>query len=303
MFEQTTTVAGPSILPSAQDAPSLARYRIVKPLAAGLDASVFAAVARTASALSFFVHRVHPALAVDPRIRRNILEHAEAGLHVEHPNVVPIADVDEVDGELLIVTPDTGGTLLADLVRERIPFSIAMRLTLDALHGLTAVHEAGYVHGHLRPQNVIVGTDGVARIAELGIAERLCPTMGRYGYTAPEALESRSWRPSADTYALGVVLWEMLAGRRLFAADGELASLRLAAAAHVPTLIGVNRSIPVAFDCLLKRALARSVKDRFDGARGFADALAHWGCLDIATRAEVAIWLERRKICSKVTTI
>jgi eukaryotic-like serine/threonine-protein kinase len=303
MFEQTTTVAALSILPSAQDVPSLARYRIVRPVVAGLDASVFAAVAREASALSFYVHHVSSALAADPRIRRNILEHAEAGLGVEHPNVVPIVDIDETGGELLIVTRNTEGTSIADLALDRIPLSIAMRLALDALHGLTAIHEAGFTHGHLRPQNLVVGPDGFARIAELGIAERLCPTTGRYGYTAPEAIESRRWSPSADTYALSVVLWEMLAGRRLFAADGELASLRLAAAAHVPTLIGVNRSVPSGFDRLMKRALARSVRDRFDGARAFADALAHWGCLDIATRAEVVVWLECRKIRSNVTRI
>jgi len=289
MFERTTPVAWPSTPASPRDLPSTARYRCVKQLASGEASSMYVAVARDAPSLGFLVHRVH-----EPRLRADALAAAEAGGHVVHRNVLPLVEVDDTGADLLLVRAAMSGTPVDALARDRVPLAIAVHIVLDALEGLAAVHAAGCVHGHLNPHNVIVGEDGVTRLAELGILERLCPCDERHGYTAPEALESGKRDASSDTYALAVVLWEMLAGRRLFAADGALASLRLAAAAHVPTLIGVNRSVPAPFDALIKRALARSPRDRFESAVGFAEALARLARFELATRAEVVVWLHRR---------
>jgi len=224
-------------------------------------------------------------------LRESILNEARLGSLVRHPNVVSINDVEEVgDGELLLVMDYIDGGSLSQLINgQQLPLGIALRVILDAAAGLDAIHNAtdldgkplGLVHRDVSPQNILLGLDGVARVADFGIAKGASdkghtgPTMrrGKFGYMSPEYIKMRVTNMSSDMFALGVVLWEALAGRRLFEGPTGLDSIKLAMAAEVPSLREINGMVSNELDAFVQRALSRSPLDRFGSMRHFGDEL------------------------------
>jgi formylglycine-generating enzyme required for sulfatase activity/serine/threonine protein kinase len=256
-----------------------------------------------------------PHLARDPRVRAVYMEEARRASRVRHPNVVPTLDVVAADGELLIVMDYVHGETLARLARtsrerrQPVPLRIALAIASNVLCGLQAAHEATsergapmpIVHRDLSPENVIVGVDGVARVLDLGLgraSERTAASHDEGGprklaYIAPEQLAEAPVTPATDIYAAGVVLWELLAGRRLFVRDDRTPSVLLdklmhgrieAPSTHAP-------SLPAALDAIVLSALGRRPSSRFGSARAMASAIE--AVCDVATAREVGDWVER----------
>jgi serine/threonine protein kinase len=290
------------------DLPKSSRYRLVKCIASGGMGAVFVGVHRGAEGFerTVAIKRAHKHLVHDAAFRETILTEARHGSAVRHPNVVSIDDVEEVDGELLLVMDYIEGGSLSQLLSggRRMPVGIALRIVLDAALGLHAIHTAkdaagqplGLVHRDISPQNILVGVDGVTRIADFGIAKgvrdpgRTGPSMrrGKFGYMSPEYIKYRVSSASSDLFALGIVLWESLAGRRLFEGATGLESIKLAAAAVVPSLRGIRPEISVEVDTLVQRCLARSPVDRFRNPRELVERLQAIANAAIASRADVA---------------
>lgn len=141
---------------------------------------------------------------------------------LRHPNIVSIIEVgeDATLGAYLVMEWVDGGNLRARLdVAEggRLSIPEALRITRDILAGLGAAHDAGIVHRDVKPENILLDSDGTAKLADFGIAgEWAMAGRGTQGYMAPEqadALQSDAAGPAADIYSVGVVLFEMLAGR------------------------------------------------------------------------------------------
>jgi serine/threonine-protein kinase len=232
-----------------------------------------------------------------------------AGIH--HANVVDVRDVEAVGGGLQLVMDYVEGASLGELVSarartcERVPAGVAVRVVLDACAGLHAAHEArddegkplGLVHRDVSPQNILVGVDGVARVTDFGIAK--CaeaseqPTTqgilkGKAGYMAPEYVRGEPVDRRADVFALGVVLWEALAGRRLFRGENDGETLGLVLQASAPKLSETDPAL-APLDAITGRAVARSRDDRFATAEELAQSLekaASAGGL-LATHSEV----------------
>src|SRR5689334_1708582 len=184
------------------------------------------------------IKRLHPNFATDPEFVASFLDEARLAARISHPNVVPTLDVVATDGEVFIVLEYVSGESLGKLWRshtsknERIPIPYSLAIMANALHGLHAAHEVrdergeplAIVHRDVSPQNIIVGTDGVARVLDFGVAKaagRLQETgdsgalKGKIAYMAPEQITGGSVSRVTDVYAAAVVLWELLAGRRL----------------------------------------------------------------------------------------
>jgi serine/threonine-protein kinase len=282
----------------AGDSPQVVgRYAIYGKIASGGMASVHfgrliggAGFSRTVA-----IKRLHPHLAEDPDFLSTMIDEARLAARIHHPNVVPTLDVVAAEGELLLVMEYVRGESLARLVRieaarnQRVPLPIASAVVIGALHGLHAAHEAtsdhgaplGIVHRDVSPQNILVGVDGLARVIDFGIAKaagRLQTTQegqikGKIAYMAPEQVASRPVARTADVYAMGVVLWEVLAGTRLFPGDSQAAVVAkvLAGATEPPSRHAPNLS--AGLDALVMRALARNPVDRFATAMDMAETL------------------------------
>jgi serine/threonine-protein kinase len=276
---------------------SFGRYEIVHPLATGGMGTVYLGRMRAARGVSLTVaiKRINAALASDPRIVRMFVDEARITSRVRHPNVVQTLDVVEEDGELLLVMEYVHGISLQRLLvaardrGERLPLAVVVRIASDVLYGLHAAHEATneqgksleIVHRDVSPQNILVGTDGIARVVDFGIAhatDRLETTLlgevkGKLRYIAPEQFAREAVDRRADIYGVGLLMWEMLTGSamRHGSSPGGLASAILAPRVEPPS--SWVEGVPPELDELVLKALANDPRERFAFATRMAAAL------------------------------
>jgi serine/threonine-protein kinase len=243
----------------------------------------------------FAIKRLHPHLAKEAEFVDMFLDEARLAARIHHPNVVPILEVGtSAEGYYLVmeyIEGDTAARLLARAAQAgaNLPPGIAVRIALDTLNGLHAAHELTDDEGHplhivhrdVSPQNVLVGIDGASRITDFGVAHaatRLSSTRtgqlkGKLAYMSPEQARGSVVDRRADVFAMGVVLWEMLAGRRLFKASNDAETLHRILFAPMPTVRGAGVDIPIPLDTVCMRALEREVETRYASAAEFADEL------------------------------
>jgi serine/threonine-protein kinase len=161
-------------------------------------------------------------LARDEELQRRFLREARLSARLAHPNVVRVFDVGEEDGRPFIAMEYVEGETLAELLARRGPMPIGEAATIGTqmCSGLAAVHAAGLVHRDVKPQNLLLGTDGVLKLGDFGIAAahegtRLTlagTVLGTAGYLAPEQARGEQVTAAADIYAMGAVLYELLTG-------------------------------------------------------------------------------------------
>jgi eukaryotic-like serine/threonine-protein kinase len=256
---------------------------------------------------------LHPQFASDPDFRAMFLDEARVCARIRHPNVVPILDVVGLEGELFMVMDYVAGESLSRLVRsarrsnERPPPQIVASIMIGVLEGLHAAHEAvsergeplGIVHRDVSPQNVMVGTDGVARVVDFGVAKaagRLQTTRdgqlkGKLSYMAPEQLRSQAVDRRTDVYAASVVMWEALTGRRLFEAEHEFGIFGQVLEGQVDPPSRHVPEVGAALDAIVMRGLARDPADRCPSALEMA--LAIESAMTPAPARQVGRWVEQ----------
>lgn len=294
------------------------KYETLVKIGTGGMATVYVGRARGALGFSRLVaiKRAHPHVVDDRELRAAMRREAALVAHVHHPNVARVLDVDDSSGELELVLDYVEGCTLVDLLRtttlaKGTPDVRAMlRIVLDAAAGLEAAHRArgedgrllGLVHRDVSPQNVLVGLDGIARLTDFGIAAArdregdataTGVLKGKLGYMAPEYVEHYRADARSDAFSLGVVVWEALAGKRLFKAPTEIETLKKVLRAVVPPL-GDERPELAPLDALLARALSRRPADRFASVADFAaelEAVARRSDL-VGSHAEVGACVE-----------
>ncbi|SRR5579883_810743 len=264
-------------------------------------------------ARSVAIKRLHPQYAKDPDFVAMFVDEARLAARIAHPNVVPTLDVVSLDNELLLVMEYVRGASLSRLLRtlartgERVPVRIAAAVVGGVLHGLHAAHEAKgetglpleIVHRDVSPQNVLVGTDGIARVLDFGVAKaagrwqstREGQLKGKIAYMAPEQITTGSVTRRTDVYAAAVVLWETLTGRRLFRADNEAKLLTMVLEGDVPLPSQLLPGLPWGFDRIIVRGLERDPERRFSTAREMALELE--AVVGTAPPTEVGDWVER----------
>lgn len=258
------------------------------------------------------VKRMHPHLAKDSEFVAMFVDEARLAARIRHPNVVATLDVLAASDELLIVMEYVHGESLAELVRlaaarkARMPAPVACAVIADVLAGLHAAHEAtdeqgrslGVVHRDVSPTNVLVGADGIARLADFGVARaagRLQVTRegqvkGKIAYMAPEQVRGDPLGPAADIYGASVVLWEILTGRRLFVGqrDAQVVEGILYGAIEAPS--AVASSVPEALNAVVLRGLARDPTVRFGTAHEMMQEIT--AAVRPASPSEVSDWVE-----------
>jgi hypothetical protein len=241
------------------------------------------------------IKRLHPQLAANAEMASMFADEARVSARIIHANVVPVLDVVQAEGELLLVMEYVHGESLSRLLGharaegEAVSASIVAAILGDVLHGLHAAHEARGEDGHplrvvhrdVSPQNVLVGADGIARVVDFGIAKAvgMAPVTrdgqlrGKVPYMAPEQLARRSIDRRVDVWAAGVVLWEALAGKRLFEAEDDQALMGHVLEDVIAPPSQSNGAVPPELDAITLRALERDPDRRFPDARAMATAL------------------------------
>ena len=286
-------VAAPGVLWAGT---KLGRYELLHPIASGGMAQVWAA--EQTGDLGFrkliALKTIRPDFAFDPTFRSMFLDEARLASRIHHANVVEVLDLG-VEGPIVFqaMTFVEGAPLSAWLNKagaNRLPLGAGLRIAIDMLHGLHAAHELcdddgsllGLVHRDVSPQNVLIGVDGIAKLADFGIAKAFGRSTeetsygdvkGKLGYVATELLDGFPASPQSDLFSAGVVLWEVLTGRRLFKLQtGEdTTSARKRMSAYDPRQVVPELSERLS--AIAMRALERDPFARFRSSLEMADAL------------------------------
>jgi len=292
----------------------LGRYTVFAEIASGGMASVHlgrlmgsAGFSRTVA-----IKRLHPHLARNPDFVAMFLDEARLVSRIRHPNVVHTLDVVSDENELLIVMEYIQGESLARIIRAastqgmKLPPTVASAILVGSLDGLHAAHEAtsergsplNIVHRDISPQNIIVGSDGVARVLDFGVAKaagRVHETKdgsvkGKFAYMSPEQLGRSEVDRRTDVFAAAIVLWETLTGERLFDGDNLAEIVNAVVNKEVSPPSARAPDLTPELDEVVLRGLSRDADRRYGSAHEFAVALEQV-CRPASAR-EVAEWVE-----------
>jgi eukaryotic-like serine/threonine-protein kinase len=217
-------------------------------------------------------------LAGDSELVTRFEREARLTASLEHPNIVPVYAVGEMEGRPFIVMKKLEGRTLAAYLREcgALPGDEVLALMRQLCSGLDFIHARGFIHRDIKSGNIFIGPDGLATILDFGIlrtsenAEALTRTgmvMGTPQYMSPEqALGAREIDHRADLYALAVLLFECLTGTLPFEAESELSLIQMQAHAPPPELIDRAPWVPPSVAEVVKRALAKRPEERYASA-------------------------------------
>jgi eukaryotic-like serine/threonine-protein kinase len=258
------------------------RYELVRPLGHGAMATVDL-MHDTELERLVAVKRLAENLARDEDVRRRFLREARLAARLSHPNVVRVFDVGEDDGRPFIAMEYVEGETLAELLarRRRLPAPEVARLGVQACAALAAAHAAGLVHRDVKPQNLILGADGVLRLSDFGIAvghdgtqlTLVGTVLGTAGYLAPEQARGEQVTAAADIYALGAVLYELLTGEPTRSA-ASLAELGAGDGFRTPDLAKRVPGAPAELVAAVNACLSARPEDRPSSAAALARMLA-----------------------------
>jgi serine/threonine protein kinase len=303
------------------------RYALYDEIASGGMATVH--IGRLLGPVGFArtvaIKRLHAQFAKDPDFVSMFLDEGRLASRIRHPNVIGTLDVIALEGELFLVMEYVPGESLTRLwratyeSRQFIPVSIVSAILAGVLDGLHAAHEAkddeglplGIVHRDVSPHNILVGTDGIARVLDFGVAKatgRLQSThngqlKGKISYMAPEQVHGSVDRRS-DIYSASVVLWEALTGKRLFFAETQAKTL---ANVLYPRVDVPSRLVPALsrhIDEIVMRGLDPNPEGRFSTAREMAQALQQ--AIPPASSYAVGDWVEStagKSLASRATKV
>ncbi|WP_437671059.1 serine/threonine protein kinase [Sorangium sp. So ce131] len=267
------------------------RYRVIKRLASGGMAEVF--VAESAGIEGFkkqvAIKRVLPQLSKKEQFIAMFLDEARLSAHLSHSNVVSVFDIGVGDGTYFIVMEYVDGADLRALLEHQkkvgrpMSVEVAAFMAAKMCQGLAYAHDLStadgkplqIVHRDITPANVLITRYGEVKIVDFGLAKASSQLAesdagiikGKFGYLAPETVLEQGVDQRVDIFALGIILWEMLAGRRLFLGDSDYITVRLVRDAVIPSLQQINSEVPRELEQIIRRALARDPAARYRTAR------------------------------------
>ncbi len=275
------------------------RYRVIERIASGGMAEVYRAESAGLEGFKKVVaiKRVLPHLSEKKKFIGMFLDEARVSAHLNHSNCVQVFDIGVGDNTYFIVMEFVEGADLKVVIDHQrklgqlVPLEIALLICIKICEGLDYAHRLtdedgkpiGIVHRDMSPPNVLITRHGEVKIVDFGLAkansqlEQSEPGIikGKFSYLSPEAAQGYDVDHRTDIFAVGIILWEMLAGRRLFLGDTDLDTVRQVQAAQVPSIRQYNPTVPPELDAVVQRALARERDDRHPSAQDLANDLTN----------------------------
>ena len=276
------------------------KYYLVDKIAVGGMAEIFKAKS--------FSHAGFEKLLVIKRILQHhsenedfvkmFIDEAKISVQLQHPNIVHIYDFGKLHSNCYIAMECVDGKDVKQILRklaERrkyLPEEYAVLIAHDALAGLEYAHNKTTLHGDplnivhrdMSPSNVLVGYEGDVKVADFGIAKAEHRTYdtkdgvlkGKFEYMSPEQARGKSIHSATDVFSTGIILWEMLTGRRMFKTDSDIATLEKIKAGGYPPPSVLNPHISARLDNIVMKALATDAADRYPNALAFQNTLANY---------------------------
>lgn len=270
------------------------RYRPVSRIAAGGMAEVWRgeATLATGDVVPVAIKRVLPNLE-DPNFLTMIEDEARLGMLLRHPNVVRVYDARNIGGTYIVIMELVDGDTLKGLLDATIgrpmPIAAALFIGRELLRALGYAHAANddkgsplaLVHWDVSPHNLLLGRDGAVKLSDFGLADATTNKHqkaegmvgGKFGYLAPEVIRQQRPDHRIDIFAAGIVLWEMLAGRRLFQGKDDRETIQMVARCEIPRLSDSNPDIPPQIDEFLAGLLHADPDQRYGTGGEAAEAL------------------------------
>src|SRR5690242_20387235 len=258
------------------------KYAVLERLGGGGQAEVFRGISESLQGYkkAVAIKRVLPNLTTNERFVAMFLDEARLSLFLQHANVVQVFAVSKADdGTYFLVMEFVDGCDLKELIayhrqHHGSDIGLAMYIMIEAAKGLHYAHTLDHpytgsplhiVHRDVSPPNIMLSKNGEVKVVDFGLAkagsqlENTDPGVvkGKFSYLSPEAARGEEVDHRTDVFALGILLWEMFTGRRLFYADTPLETVELVRQARVPSITAQNPNVSAELDDIVRRALAR----------------------------------------------
>jgi eukaryotic-like serine/threonine-protein kinase len=263
------------------------RYRLIAPLGEGGMATIWRAVDEQLDR-EVAVKLLRPQFSSDPGFAARFKQEARSAGGLSHPNIVSVYDygTDGADGEQYIVMELVEGRDLSAVLRDRGALSVddSVRVAIGVASALEVAHRKGIVHRDVKPGNILITDSGDVKVTDFGIARAVAEasmtvtgtTLGSVHYFSPEQARGDEVTGASDVYALAIVLFEMLTGRRPFEGESAAAVALKRLSEDPPTPSAIGQPVAPGLEAILMRALAREQADRYPDAGAFAEALRVW---------------------------
>src|SRR5215471_1775581 len=275
------------------------RYTITERVDQGGMAEVFRGVAESLQGFkkTVAIKRILPKLSKNKKFVSMFLDEARLSLHLQHANIVHVFDIGIAEQAYFIVMEYVDGGNLKSVLEyfrnhgRRFPVAHTLYIMLEVCKGLAYAHSAedpesgkslGIVHRDISPPNILMSKVGEVKLVDFGLAKatsQIAQTdpgvvKGKFSYLSPEAASGLEVDHRADIFAVGILLWEMLTGRRLFYGETDYQTVELVRQARIPAIQPLNPDVDADLEAVVRRALAREPRDRFQGAADLQDAIA-----------------------------
>jgi serine/threonine protein kinase len=269
------------------------RYRVIEKIASGGMAEVFRAESAGLEGFkkTVAIKRVLPHLSEKKQFIGMFLDEARLSAHLSHSNCVQVFDIGVGDDTYFIVMEYVDGSDLKGVIeyRKRVnqPFPVeeACLVCVRICEGLSYAHEVTdsrgqsmhIVHRDMSPPNVLITRYGEVKIVDFGLAkansqlEKSEPGIikGKFSYLSPEAAQGLPVDAKTDIFAVGIILWELLAGRRLFLGESDIETVRMVQQARIPPIRQFNPRVSADLENVLAKSLAQDPRQRYQNARDF----------------------------------
>ena len=269
--------------------PPVTRYEVIERIGAGRMAEIFRGKATAAGGFEkpVAIKRILPHLSSDPRFVQLLIAEAKIMSALRHRNIVQIFDVGVGDaGEHLLVMEFVDGVDVGALQRQleshrqRLPIDLVLHIGAEVCEALDHAQQVAgpdgapmrLVHRDVTPSNVLVSKAGEIKLTDFGLAKRpeegtsSGGLRGRYGYVSPEQASGLPIDARTDVFAVGVIVWELALGRRLFSGLADFDALRAVRAGEIPSALELDPSLPPELGTILAEALARDADRRLPDA-------------------------------------